>query len=234
MKSTLVGLTAAVSVSLASPSLAQTIQLEITNITHGSWLTPLLVVAHRQNVDLFEVGTRASEPLEKVAEAGDVSDLKAIAESMGATTAIANDAPLGPGETATATLETKGNRLLSIVSMLLPSNDAFAGLDSLSLTNVRKHTIVYLGSYDAGTEVNDELLVPGAGFNIPGAPGDPGGNAGSGGSGMTGVEPNSQVHVHPGPVGDADPMGGPSDFDSAIHRWQDPVVKVVIRRAAEN
>ncbi len=234
MKSTLVGATAALSIALASSASAQTIHVEITNVTHGSWFTPLLVVAHRPSADVFEVGSPASEPLERMAEAGDISDLQAMAESMGATTAVANDTPLGPGESASATLRTRDNRMLSIVSMLLPSNDAFLGLDAFPLRKLKKQAVVYLGSYDAGTEANDELLVPGAGFNLPGAPGDPGGNAGSGGVGMTNFDPNTRVHVHPGPVGDSDPTGGPSDFDSALHRWQDPVAKVVITRVKDH
>ncbi|MDH3639963.1 MAG: spondin domain-containing protein [Gammaproteobacteria bacterium] len=230
MKPRIIGLAAAISIFATTPVYADRIKVEITNITHGSWFTPLLVVAHRAGSDLFEVGQAASEPLEKVAEGGDIADLKTLAESLGGQTAVANDAPLGPGQTAVVNFRPRDTRLLSIVSMILPSNDAFVGLDSFRLRGLGRRTVLYLNSYDAGTEINDELLIPGAGFNIPGAPGDPGGNAGSGGTGITSIEPNTHIHTHAGIVGDSDPTGGPSDFDSAVHRWQDPVAKVVITR----
>ena len=230
MKPRIIGIAATVAVFATTPVFADRIKVEITNISHGSWFTPLLVVAHRPRGDLFNVGETASEPLEKVAEAGDVTDLKTLSESLGGRTAVANNTPLGPGHTATVRFNPRERPLLSIVAMILPSNDGFVGLDSFRLPALGKRTVLYLNSYDAGTEINDELLIPGAGFNIPGAPGDPGGNAGSGGSGMTEIEPNTHIHTHPGVVGDSDPDGGASDFDSGVHRWQDPVAKVVITR----
>ncbi len=229
MKPQIIGMAAAITIA-TTPALADRIQVEITNITHGSWFTPLLVVAHRAGVDLFEVGAAASEPLEKVAEAGDIADLQNLAEGFGATTAVANQTPLGPGQTATVRLNAQAQHRLSIVGMILPTNDGFVGLDALRLRQLGSGRELYLNSYDAGTEINDELLIPGAGFNLPGAPGDPGGHAGSGASGLTSVELNPHIHAHPGVVGDSDPAGGPSDFDSGVHRWQDPVARVVIRR----
>ncbi len=209
-----------------------TVTVEITNITHGSWFTPLLVVAHRRNVDLFEIGEAASEALEKVAEAGDVTDLQGIAEGLGAAVDIANETPLGPGETATAEVSIAGgNRRISIVAMVLPTNDAFVGLDSVRIPPRHHQRVRHARAYDAGTEINDELLNPGAsGATGPGIPGDPSGIGGGGGTGATSVELNTSVHIHPGVVGDSDPTGGISDLDSAVHNWQNPVARIVISR----
>ncbi len=217
----------------AIPSYAtNTVTVEITNITHGSYFTPLLVVAHRRNIDLFEVGEAASEALEKMAEAGDIADLQGIATGLGASVDIANDTPLGPGQTATAEVSIAGgNRRISVVAMVLPTNDAFVGLDSVSIPRRHGQHVRFARAYDAGTEVNDELLVPGApGATGPGIPGDPTGAAGGGGTGATSVELNTYVHVHPGVVGDSDPTGGISDLDSAVHNWQNPVARIVISR----
>jgi len=217
----------------AMPSYAtNTVTVDITNITHGTWFTPLLVVAHRGNVDLFEVGEVASAALERAAEEGDVTGLKGIAVGLGASVAVANPAPMGPGESATAEVDiTGGNRFISVVGMLLPTNDGFVGLDSV---RVRSHKrVVYANGYDAGTEINDELLAPGApGATGPGIPGDPSGAAGGGGlfPGATTVELNTHIHLHPGVVGDSDPTGGISDLDPAVHNWQNPVARIVISR----
>ncbi|MDH3694089.1 MAG: spondin domain-containing protein [Gammaproteobacteria bacterium] len=219
--------------AVTTPSYAtNTATVEITNITHGSYFTPLLVVAHHRNIDLFEVGEAASVALEKVAEAGDVVDLQGIAEGLGASVDIANDTPLGPGETATAEVSiTGGNRRISVVAMVLPTNDAFVGLDSVRVPPRHRNHIFLARAYDAGTEVNDELLAPGEpGATGPGIPGDPTGQAGGGGTGATTVELNTHIHVHPGVVGDNDPTGGISDLDSAIHNWQNPVARIVISR----
>ena len=50
------------------------------------------------------------------------------------------------------------------------------------------------------------------------------------GSGGTGVNATSEgfVHIHRNVLGDADPTGGMSDIDSTVHRWLNPVVRVVV------
>jgi hypothetical protein len=48
-------------------------------------------------------------------------------------------------------------------------------------------------------------------------------------TGAAGPDHNTRVHVHRGVLGDTDPLGGVSDLDSRVHRWQNPVARVVIR-----
>lgn len=59
-------------------------------------------------------------------------------------------------------------------------------------------------------------------------PANPGGNGGTNGTGVAITEPTQVVHIHRGNLGDTNPTGGPSDLDSRLHRWLDPVAKVQV------
>jgi len=86
---------------------------------------------------------------------------------------------------------------------------------------------VFLNAYDAGTEANDELVGGGA-PGIPGMPAPPFLTLGTGGSGVTADSSNTNVHIHPGNIGDDDAAGGKSDVTNSIHRWLNPVAKVTV------
>ncbi|WP_455204417.1 spondin domain-containing protein [Kaarinaea lacus] len=215
----------------ASANAAQ-LDVTITNLTHGSYFTPLLVTAHDNNTHLFEVGMSASTALTAMAECGDISGLSTALGSADLDT-IENPAAglLNPSAMTTASLDTMntGNTHLSIVAMLLPSNDAFVGLDALEIPATAGTYTYYLNAYDAGTEVNSELLdtnscAPG----MAGIPGAPGTGYGANGTGVTATESNNTVHVHRGVLGDTDANAGTSDLNSTVHRWQNPVAKVVV------
>lgn len=203
----------------------RSVTVEITNMSNALYYTPLLVSAHKGNTHLFQPGTAASTNLQAMAEGGNISGLLADLDDAGASS-VANPAAglLAPGATTSATVKmSKGNRYLSIAAMLLPTNDGFVGLDAFKIPKHRgKHTI-YLNGYDAGTEANDEIVNGGGAPGTPGIPADPGGNSGSGAAGVTGADHNTTVHVHRGIVG-----GDYSDLDSAVHKWINPVAKVVI------
>ena len=215
----------------ATPALARDIQVEITNLTAGIYFTPLLVAAHDRHSHLFEPGTEASAELQALAEGGDSSGLIHFLEDIDSVYA-ANPASglLPPGESATANLEVHGQRHshLSIVAMLLPTNDGFVGLDALPIPHGRGSYTYFLKGYDAGTEANDEIINGGGAPGVPGIPADPGGNGGSGALGAAGPVENNRIHIHPGGLGDTDPLGGLSDLDSRIHRWLNPVARIVI------
>jgi len=209
---------------------AQELTVEITNLTNGIYYTPLLVSAHNRYTDLFEVGEPASASLQAMAEGGDVSGLVADLEAAGANNAV-NPAGglLAPGETTTAHLSSgKGNRYLSVVAMLLPTNDGFAGLDAVRIPKRPGTYTYYLNGYDAGTEANSEIINGGGAPGVPGIPADPGGNSGTAATGVTDSEQNTRVHIHRGVLGDMDPNGGVSDLNSAVHHWLNPVARVVI------
>ncbi|SMF61113.1 Spondin_N [Alteromonadaceae bacterium Bs31] len=215
----------------ASGAAAETISVKITNLTQGLYFTPLLVAAHSESAHLFEVGSEASEQLQAMAEGGDISGLATLASSVGA---VSSENPAGglltPGaSTMVMDWDTGSNDRLSIVAMLLPTNDGFVGLDSWTIPSEAGTYTIMLNGYDAGTEANNELVVEGSGApGMLGIPANPGGNSGSDGTGVTTEEGNSTVHIHRGTLGDAMESGGTSDLNSSIHRWLNPVAKVVI------
>lgn len=204
----------------------------ITNITHGNHFTPLLVTAHDNSTHLFQVGMSASTELQAMAECGDLSGLLTTVGSTDMDT-IENPASglLNPGASTTASLDTmtSGNTHLSVVAMILPTNDAFVGLDALQVPTAAGIYTYYLNAYDAGTEVNSEIIdSSGCAVGMAGIPAAPGGDGGTGASGVATTETNTTVHVHRGILGDTDNSGGSSDLNSTIHRWQNPVAKVVV------
>ncbi len=208
---------------------AQSIEVKITNLTHGITYTPLLVASHGVNEGLFKVSEPASSSLQAMAEGGDISSLIVDLDNTGGTY-VANPAGglLAPAASTAANLDTGSNEYLSIVAMLLPTNDGFVGLDSWKIPNTAGTYTLYLNAYDAGTEVNNEII---NGAGAPGAlgiPAAPNGDGGTGASGVAGSEFNTKVHIHRGVVGDTDVNGGRSDLDSRIHRWLNPVAKVTV------
>lgn len=211
--------------------LAADVSVKLTNLTHGSYFTPLLVTAHDSMSHLFTVGTAASAGLRIMAECGDISMLSADMGGVDMDT-VENPAAglLGPGQSTTTNLMTAAeNTHLSLVAMVLPSNDGFVGLDSMLIsTQAGTHTY-YLNAYDAGTEANDELL-PGSECmaGVAGIPAAPGMDGGTGGSAAAMADSNAMVHVHRGVLGDTDAAGGISDLNSSIHRWQNPVAKITV------
>ena len=217
-----------------SQAAAGQFSVSVKNLTNGIYFTPLLITAHSGHTRLFQTGETASEALQAMAEGGDLSKLIALVGGTDKDT-IENPARglLGPGEsTGKVRLNTgnhKQNKYLSIVAMLLPTNDGFVGLNSLRIPDRPGKYRYYLLGYDAGTEANDERITGGGAPGVAGIPAAPGGDGGQGGSGIVDPEPNTTVHVHRGVIGDDDPMGGKSDLDRAIHRWLNPVAEVTIK-----
>ncbi len=215
---------------LAAPVKAQNITVEVSNLTHGIYFTPLLVAAHPEGTHLFQSGIPASVNLQAMAEGGEISGL--ISDLMAVSADIADNPAgglLGPGLSASATFPKGGkNDFLSITAMLLPTNDGFVGLDALEIPKPKGVYTFYLNAYDAGTEANNEIINGGGAPGVLGIPADPGGNNGTGGTGITLTEKNKTVHIHRGVLGDTDLNGGPSDLTSTAHRWLNPVAKLVI------
>ena len=206
---------------LSAAAFAQNPQLyevTITNLTRGQTFTPVLVASHRAGVSLFELGSPASVPLEIVAEDGDVGPLAALLESNPAVRSTTNSgAPPGgfvlPGASRTLTIEGGGGfDHLSVVAMLIPTNDGFFAVNGVEAPEGNKSLTLYSPAYDAGTEANDELCV-----NIPGPPcGGEGFNASRAGA-------EGYVHIHAG-------IHGIGDLAPAMRDWRNPVAKITIRR----
>ena len=203
---------------------AKQFTVEIENLTNGIYFTPLLVAAHDSSTTLFQTGTTASASLEAMAEGGDISGL---VDDIAGTAPTTAENPAGgllaPGvSTTTEMFNTDGtaNDFLSIVGMMLPTNDGFAGLNSWEIPEAAGTYTFTINGYDAGTEANDELSA-----SIP-APIDFG--TGTGGTGVSASDSNTSVHVHRGSIGDDNATGGSSDLDNSVHRWLNPIARITV------
>ena len=204
---------AVVAVGVAVPAAAQTTyEIRLTNLTRGQIMSPAVIATHTNEVRMFKVGKKASEAMAAVAEDADASALMAALDGAGAavTDWLIADGVLPPGETRSFEIDVADGDLLSLVSMLVTTNDAFAGLDSYDLSGLsgqRKSFTV--PAYDAGSEENNESCE-----YIPGPP------CGSGGArmpkGREGV-----VHIHAG-------IHGVGDLLPAMHDWRNPVLLIEI------
>lgn len=225
-----VAIATATLLSMASVNAAD-INIRIVNLTNGIYYTPFLVAVHPSGENLFVTGQPASANLQAMAEGGSIAGLVTDMQALGATIAE-NPAggPLAPATSTNVDLNTDGssNTHLSIVAMLLPTNDAFAGLNAVEIPTEAGTYVYNVNAYDAGTEANDERLTGGGMPGVAGMPADPGGLAGSGGSGAATADANSNVHIHRNTLGDTDNVAGASDLDSRVHRWLNPVVRVVV------
>ncbi|WP_254843502.1 spondin domain-containing protein [Shewanella sp. UCD-KL21] len=209
---------------------AAEVEISVVNLTHGNHFTPLFIAAHDVDSHLFQVGEMATPALQKMAEGGDIADLGAAVMGAGGVT-VTNPAMglLAPGaHVSEVMLDSMEMTHLSIVAMVLPTNDAFIGLDGWEIPTEAGTYTVYVNAYDAGTEANDEMINGGGMSGVAGIPAAPGGDGGMNGTGVMDGATNTYVHTHPGVLGDTDPAGGSSDLDSRIHRWLNPVAKVVV------
>jgi hypothetical protein len=227
-------LLAPLSLALAAATPAHAVQfdVEIINLTRGSYFTPFLVAAHVDSATLFTSGESASASLQAMAEGGDISALSADVTALNAT--VVEDPAgglLAPGARTSTSLDTDAapdNTRLSIVAMILPSNDGFMGLNAVEIPTEPGRYVYDVDAYDSGTEGNDEVIGSGA----PGEPGYPAPPpvADSSGTGGTGVAASAEgfVHIHRNVLGDDDLNGGVSDMVNTVHRWLNPVVRVVV------
>jgi Spondin_N len=187
-------------------------EITVTNLTGGISFTPLLIATHSGRVSMFQPGQPASEGLGVLAEGGDTSPLQTALGSSGEVLdAVSTSGLLAPG--ASVTVRVRGSARfdrLSVAGMLLPTNDAFVGLNSADLPWDRATVTLTLSGYDAGTEPNDEICA-----NIPGPQ--------CGGSGVSAGGAEGFVHVHNG-------IHGIGDLSAAMYDWRNPVAQVTIRR----
>ncbi len=182
---------------------------------NGVYFSPVWVSFHDGSFDLFDVGSLASEAIERIAEDGNVSALQAdfvaaTADTGGIDGVITSPAGFqglpvfDPGETSSAefVLTAEHNRYMSFASMVVPSNDAFMGnhdpraIELFDAAGVfkGKQIVTIPGSmiWDAGTELNTEMD---AAFINQTAP-------------NTGVTTVSPILPHPGYLGSHGNPGG--------------------------
>lgn len=208
---------------------SQAAQLDITisNLTHGIHFTPFVVAGHDDSTHLFQVGQAATPELQAMAEGGDISGLVTQLTTANAEI-IENPAAglLAPGASTNFMMDTGSMGYLSLTSMLLPTNDGFAGVDAWQIPSEPGVYWINVNAYDAGTEANDEIINGGGAPGTAGIPAAPGGDGGTNATGVTTEEANQTVHIHRGNLGDDDATAGKSDVDSRIHRWLNPVLRI--------
>lgn len=189
----------------------------VTNITANQILSPPVVVTHSAHADLFQVGEPANAGVAAIAEDADAAPLlEAIAASSevhDAVVGLGAGGPLMPGASVVVEITSPpaGFNRLSVVGMLVSTNDAFYGLDSYRLAGGPRSRSIEVPAYDAGSEANNESC-----DFIPGPPcGNPGVRDTAGAEGF--------VHVHPG-------ISGVGDLDPANWDWKNPVAHIRIIR----
>ncbi len=194
--------------------------ITVTNVSSGSYLTPILAVGHSNlQTRMFAYGKAASPELQAVAEGGNFEELATQFESAGAEV-IRNPAGdlLGPNELTTFKLS-KDNTRISLITMILPTNDGFIALDNANLQIGSQ----LLYAIDAGTEANDEKITGGGAPNSPGIPADPSGTANVNAPGIAGVKAEGSVDRHLGIKG-----GEGSALDPEVHGWSGAIASVEV------
>ena len=193
-----------------------TYEISVQNLTQGQPLSPVGVALHAEGV-MWEVGTPASEALEILAEGGDNSGFTG-ADGVLASSSGAGPIPPGGTETVTVTVINQPDSYLSVATMLVNTNDAFAGITGYALADLEVNSTMamVLPVLDAGTEANAERA-----GTIPG-PAD-------GGEGYNSERDDADVvSYHPGVVTADD--GLTLSVLSGAHRFDNPAVKISITR----
>ena len=198
--------------------------VSVQNLTGGQYFTPLNFAAHSRQADVWSLGAAPSPGVVAVAELGQVpvlaAELRAAIDDQGLGVSGVGDpdsGPIGPGESRNFDFTTTQDRL-SIVSMIICTNDGFAGLDSQRLPQWEGESrTYYLRGYDAGAELNTENradIVPAPFCSTPA--GAPGGN----GADQPEIDGFGIINRHPTLQGVGDL---PLTFD-----WRGPVLAVTV------
>ncbi|NTS78408.1 hypothetical protein HR060_16285 [Catenovulum sp. SM1970] len=200
-------------VEMATPVPAQ-YQITAINLTHAQPLSPIAILLHNEG-QIWQIGQPASNALEQLAEGGQnqaVLDLASVN--------VSTEGILMPGMSTSIsiTADASDPKLLTISSMLVNTNDAFVGLNAMSLADLAVGDSITMSAnvYDAGTEANSE-----ASGTIPG-PAD-------GGEGYLPERDDVDfVAMHAGVVG---VDGGLStSVLSSVHKFDNPSVRFIVSR----
>jgi hypothetical protein len=216
---------------------ANTYRVTIRNLTSGQPLSPPVVATHRGEDQLFEVGEPASVGVREIAENGNNAPILAFLEANPFGTISdfeASPVPLFPEDTpggaeppnppdfpdeVTLTLTADRHaRHVSVVTMLVCTNDGFTGVNSLKLPKNGRSVTVRTNGYDAHTEVNDEDLahiVPPC--QLIGVS-----------SGEPGMEVSNPALAEGGVIEHHEGIKGGSDLVRSVHGWSDPVAEIKV------
>jgi len=173
--------------------------------------SPPILVTHKSGIRLFKPGKYASNELRQIAEDAVNGPMVEKLKNSDKVYQVVEggSTPIFPGESATFSIQAeRGYNRISLVSMLVNTNDAFTGITRAKLPRHGKR-VYYLYAYDAGTEKNTELTA-----HIPGP---------CCGSPLVRVPTHHKIKFHRG-------IRGIGDLDSAIYDWNRKVAKLTISR----
>lgn len=212
MRASLAGLVGMALVSAGAHAADVQYEVSITNLTRGQIFSPPLVVTHPGSISLFKVGYPASAGLSALAQDGMTAPLAQGLKGKRGVRVTEGMGPILPG--ATVKLRVAASSMysrLSVATMLVSTNDAFAAASGVALPRAMGGMGSYeVPAYDAGAEDNDEMCA-----YIPGPP------CGNGGA-ASGVAGEGYVHIHAGVHGGADLM-------PSMHDWRNPTAKITVR-----
>lgn len=225
---------------LAAPAMyAADLSITVTNLTRGTWFTPLLVATHPASFKSFTEGSPASVAIQSVAEAGDTTGVQAQLPAGGSKVVDPNGGPLKPGGTSAPATLTGGagtaNSQLTLLAMMVPTNDGFIALNAIDIPTTAGTYTYDVSAYDAGTEANDEKKAAAGGINQPGmifpaflndTTGKLSADINPAATGFANATKEGYVHIHRGIVGSV--AGGASALDNTVYRWLNPVARVVL------
>jgi hypothetical protein len=174
-------------------------------------LSPPLFVVHSSRADVWSVGEIASHGVAAIAEDADNSVLESALPHVDGVKSVATGAggPIPSGAAGTYMVETSGKfNQLSVLTMLVNTNDAFTGLDSFRPRGrgARLETM----AYDAGSERNNELK-----SHIPGP---------CCGNAFVRAPEGNLIRMHEG-------ITGRGQLDPAKYDWEEPAARITIERA---
>ncbi len=194
----------------------------ITNITHDQPFSPIAIISHNDNYQAFTIGQAATAGLEVLAEGGDNSSFMQEASSSVDSNAQASGSGIvAPGANETIEIEMLASEVarLSVITMLVNTNDAITGRANIDISQLANgDSVSFRGVvYDAGTERNTE-----AAGTIPG-PAD-------GGEGFNAARDDiaDQITMHPGVVSMDD--GLTTSVLTQAHRFDNSAIAIAITR----
>ena len=202
---------------------AKTYKVTVSNVTANQPFSNAAVIIHMPAYHAFQAGQAASVALERLAESG--SNRRLLSEASDNAAYVASksgSSEILPGKSETINvsvpLDANGFKI-SIASMLVNTNDAFAGVSSNKIADlaVGESFAIHIPVWDSGTEANDE--------SADAIPGPAGGGQGFDASREGDV---NFVAIHQGVVTQAD--GFATSALNESHRFNNPVGLLRVER----
>lgn len=206
-----------------------TYEVTVENFSGGQPFTPPVAATHRRGLALFLRGRPTTEGVRQIAENGNVMPLadalansRRVVDSLVALPTDDGPPPILPGASRTFQIDGRTRfGALSLVSMLICTNDGFTGSTVWLPSRVGKSVSRNIVGYDAGTEINTQAwedIVPPCSQITLGVD-----NGGTGASNPDLAE-GSVTKFH------KNIQAGVGDLTVDPHGWNEPIGKITIKR----